>query len=190
MRHISSSVSSGWLSLDWWSDPYVGAHWIATKELPDLQWQAQSHHGALSQLLLISSHHLVEMMLFRCVKEILNAKPGTFPKHEKQLPRARFEDAFTKWPKELGYDSFNMKVQPFSSIKRLQERRNATIHKDSALTSLKMAKSALYSAVEGSREIALHFRGAGGFPYDMVLEKYQLPVQAWFTDVEFIERRI
>lgn len=188
MPQISTTASIGWLNLDWWSDPYVGAHWLATKELPDQQWQAQTHHGALSQLLLISSHHLVEMMLFRCIKEILKSKPGIFPRHEKQFSRARFDDLFSRWPKELGFENFDMTTQPYSSIKRLQDRRNSTIHKDSTLTSLNMAKSALYSAVEGSRAIALHFRGADGFPYDNVLAKYPLPVQPWFTDINFIER--
>lgn len=190
MSHLSSSASVGWLNLDWWSTPYVGAQWLATKELPDQQWQAEPHHGALSQLLLISSHHLVELMLFRCIREVLEAKPGMFPKHEKQLPRAHFDDAFTRWPEELGCGSFDMQVQPYSSVKRLQERRNATIHKDSALTSLTMAKSALYSAVEGAKGIAIHFRGASGFPYERVLQKYTLPEQRWFTDVKFVERRI
>jgi hypothetical protein len=168
----------------------VGAHWLSTKELPDQQWQAKPYHGALAQLLLISSHHLVEMMLFHCIKEIFNKNHGIFLKHEKQLSQARFNDAFIKWPKELGFNSFDINVQPYASIKRLQERRNSTIHKDSALTSLKMAKSALWSAVEGSREIAVHFRGAGGFPYENVLKKYPLPVQPWLTDIEFIDRAL
>lgn len=189
MSYISSSTSIGWLNLDWWSTPYVGAHWIATKELPEQQWQTQLHHEPLSQLLLIASHHLVELMLFHCIREVLEAKPGMFPKHEKRLPCARFGEVFTVWPKELGYGSFDMQAQPYSSIKRLQDRRNDTIHKNSALTSLAMAKSALYSAVEGARGIALHFRGTDGFPYDRVLEKYSLHTQPWFTDVAFIDRR-
>jgi hypothetical protein len=144
----------------------------------------------LSQLVLIASHHLVESMLFHCIREVLEAKPKMFPKHEKQLPRARFDDALTIWPQEFGYGSFDMQLQPYKSIKRLQERRNATIHKDSALTSLVMARSALHSAVEGARGIAIHFRGKDGFPYDQVLQRYSLPVQPWFTDVAFIERQI
>lgn len=188
MTHISNSVRTGWLNLDWWSDPYVGAHWLATKELPDQQWQARAYHGSLSKLLLIASHHLVELMLFHCIREILEAAPGKFPKHEKKFPRAHFDDAFTRWPEELGYGALDLEAQPFLSIKRLHVRRNATIHKDSALASIKMAKSSLYSAVEGSRKIALHFRGEGGFPYDKVLRKYPLPIQPWFTDIDFIER--
>lgn len=190
MQHFSSSTSVQWLNLDGWSSPYVGAHWLATQELPDEQWQAKPHHGPLSQLLLISAHHLVELMLFRCISDILNAAPGKFPKHEKKLPRARFEEAFLRWPSELGYAPFDLQIQPFSSVKRLQERRNATVHKDSALTSLEMAKSALHSAVAGAKAIALHFHGPSGFPYEQVLQKYPLPGQPWFTEVAFIERRI
>lgn len=188
MPPLSTSISIGFLSLDWWSNPYVGAHWLAMQGLPDKQWQAEPHHGPLSQLLLLASHQLVELMLFRCIGEVLTANSGKFPKHEKKLPFARFEEAFQVWPSELGFAPFNLDIQPFASIKRLQERRNATIHKDAALASIEMGRSALHSAVEASRSIALHFRGQDGFPYERVLNKYQLPIQPWFTDVAFIER--
>ena len=188
MPFVSTSVRIGWLNLDWWTSPYVGAHWLATEELPDQQWQAKPHHGALSQLLLISSHHLVELMLFRCIREVLDSAPGKFASLEERLPRATFEQAFNKWPQQLGYAPFDVSIQPYAAIKRLQERRNATIHKDSALATLSMAKSALFTAVEGSRAIALHFRGANGFPYQPVLQKYPLPEQPWFTEVKFLDR--
>ena len=69
----------------------------------------------------------------------------------------------------------------------LKDRRNATIHRESALVSLDMARSALFSAVQASRAISEHLLGAGSFSnYEAVLRKYSLPVQPWFSDVMFI----
>jgi hypothetical protein len=190
MVHLSVSVSVGWLSLDAWSEAYVGAQWLAQDELPEKQWETQPRHGPLSQLVLIASHRLVEIMLFRCIREILEASPGKFPAIERKFFRASFEEAFSVWPAKLGFLPFDTTAQPFASIKRLQDRRNSTIHKESALVTLEMARSALFSAVEGSKAIATHLCGAkSGFRYDRVLEKYPLPNQPWFTDVKFLERR-
>ena len=190
MVHLSVSTSIGWLSLDAWSEAYVGARWLAQDELPAKQWETQPQHGSLSQLVLIASHRLVEIMLFRCIGEILEASPGKFPVLERRLSRVSFEEAFGEWPAKLGFPSFDTTAQPFSSIKRLQDRRNSTIHKESALATLEMARSALFSAVEGSKAIATHLGGAkSGFKYERVLEKYPLPTQPWLTDVKFLERR-
>ena len=188
MPPLCTSVSVSFSSLDWWSNPYVGAHWLATHELPEKQWQSEVHHGPLSQLLLLASHQLVELMLFRCISEVITANPGKFERQEKNLRRARFEEAFKTLPSELGFPPFDLDVQPFSSIKRLQERRNATIHKESALVTIEMGRSALYTAVEASRSIAVHFRGPDGFPYEGILKKYPLSAQPWLTEVAFIER--
>ena len=188
MTLLSVETSATWLNLDAWSNFYVGAHWLATEELPNEHWQTEPRHGPLSQLLLIASQHLVELTLLTCVSEVLKANPNKFPKIEKKFPKARFDDAFKEWTIELTDRAFDTNLEPYKSLKRLQERRNATAHKESALTSLEMGRSALFSAVEGSKSIAVHFRGSNGFPYEPVLKKYPLRSQRWFSDVDFIER--
>lgn len=193
---VSHSVSIGWLNLDGWSTTYVGAHWLATSELPAKQYQTSPRHGPLSQLLLISSHHLVEVMFFQCVHLILNASPGRFSDIEKTFQDENenkkfitFGNVVKKWPQSLVSHPFDMSNEPFKSMECLKNRRNATIHKESALASLDMARSALFSAVQASRAISEHLLGAGSFDkYEAVLRKYPLPSEPWFSDVKFIER--
>ncbi|MCB1918656.1 MAG: hypothetical protein KDJ28_01595 [Candidatus Competibacteraceae bacterium] len=192
MTLLVHSVSIGWLDLDGWSTTYVGAHWLATSELPAKQYQTSPRHGPLSQLLLISAHHLVEVMFFKCVNKLVDASPGVFTGIEKQLQNdksIRFGAVIKEWPRLLTGCSFDLSQEPFKSIERLNTRRNATIHKESALASLDMARSALFSAVQASRAMSEHLLGVGSFKrYETVLQKYPLPDEPWFSDVKFIER--
>ena len=73
---IAKTISSGWFNLDIWSEPYVGAHWIITNELPQIQYECSVHHGPLSLMELLTSHHLNEVMFFKCVKEIISNNPS------------------------------------------------------------------------------------------------------------------
>jgi len=61
------------------------------------------------------------------------------------------------------------------------------VHKSSALTSLEMARSALFSAVEASKAIAEHFLGENAFKYESVLYKYPLQQEQWFSQVQLID---
>jgi len=185
MQQVTASVSVGWLNLDAWSETYVGGRWLSEVELPKHQWETQSHHNPLANLLLIASHNLVEIALFGSIQKILQASPGKFPKHEKLFAKARFVDVLIEWPKELGHAAFDLSVEPYSSVDRLRERRNQAIHFGSALTTLEMARSALFSAVEGSKAITGHLLGPGAFKYDAVLKKYPLGPQPMFSGVLF-----
>ena len=185
MPQLSTSDSVGWFNHDSWSETYLGARWLVENELPEMHWQTLPHHGPLSQMVLIASHHLVEITLFACIRTVLQSAPGRHPKHEKKLVNVRFKDAFTKWPAELLSTGFDLSVEPYKSAAALQKRRNDTIHKESALTTLLMARSALVSAVGASRAISLHMLGKEGFKYEAVLRKYPLDPQPWFSDVPF-----
>ena len=71
--------------------------------------------------------------------------------------------------------------QPFKSTETLRKRRNATIHKSSAIATVPMVRAALFSAVEGCRHTYLH---AGiMFPYESFLAEYPIPSESWFSDV-------
>lgn len=185
---LSRSISTGWLNLDAWSEGYVGAHWLVESELPQRQWETLPRHGPLSQMVLLASHHLVEVMLFRCIWTLLDANRGKFVKQELRYHRAMFHEAFYEWPTELLGHGFDLSVEPFKSAARLHTRRNATVHKESALTTLPMARSALFTAVETSRAIATEFLGVGGFKYEAVLQKYPMAQADWFSVAQFPER--
>ncbi|MCY1450879.1 hypothetical protein D9M71_677160 [compost metagenome] len=106
---------------------------------------------------------------------------------ERSLEKASFWHAFKTWPEILTGYPFDLTQEPLKSAHRLKDRRNATIHKSSALTSLEMARSALFSGVEASKTIAEHFGGELGFKYNSVVSKYPLQQEPWFSQIQLIE---
>lgn len=187
-EHIIKEISIGWLNLDAWSETYVGAHWLVTCELNIKQYESLPRHGPLSQMVLLSAHHLVEVMFFQCVRSLIKKNlPGTYPEIEKGYDRANFLRAFGKWPEIMVGRSFDVSREPFKSVVLLSSRRNATIHKESALTSLAMAKSALFTAAQASKLIAEHLLGNDSFKYETVLQKYPLPPEPWFSEVHIVD---
>jgi hypothetical protein len=158
INQINNYTSIGWNNLDIWSEPYVGAQWIAKNQLPQKHYESDVHHGPLSQMVLIISHHLNEVMFFICVREVLSQQSGRFQQIENSITQARFMDAFRCWPATLVGQPFDLSAEPYASVVRLANRRNATIHKESALTSLEMARSALYTSCISSEAIAIHLQ--------------------------------
>jgi len=186
MARVSTTMSFGWLNLDSWSEPYVGAYWIVSRQLPAEQHQTASHHGPLCQMVLLTSHHLVEVMFFKCVRSLIERRPGVHGKIETGYEKANFGAAFKAWPSVLVGTPFDMDSEPFKSAVRLATQRNATIHKESALVTLDMARSALFSAVRASEAIADHLLGPGAFKYGPVLAKYTLAEAEWFSTVRLV----
>jgi hypothetical protein len=135
----------------------------------------------------MTSHHLNEVMFFQCVNKILNENPDKFSQIRKKIKRAHFRKSFEDWPSILTDKPFNLTEEPYSSVLRLAERRNATIHKESALTSLEMARSALYTACVSSEAIASHMLGEKDFKYSKILQKYKLEPVKMFSKVVFPE---
>jgi hypothetical protein len=172
--------------LDAWSEMYVGAQWLVTQELPNCQFKALPRHGALSQMVLFSSHHLVEVIFFQSVKTLIVNYPGFFSGIEKQFDKTPFRIAFQNWPAVLVGSAFNTNSSAIISALKLADRRNATIHKESALATPDMARSALYSSVHASREIAEHLLGKKGFKYEKIIQKYPLPAADWFHETKLV----
>tara|TARA_R110002074_G_C12453377_1_gene658761 strand:+ start:111 stop:629 length:519 start_codon:yes stop_codon:yes gene_type:complete len=166
---------------------YVGAHWLVTEELPEQHYQAQPRHGPLAQMVVIGSHHLIEIIFFHSVKAVLSQSPGRFPGIENKYDGAYFGTAFKRWPEILVGSPIDTDTPALRSAKALAKRRNATIHKESALAIPSMARSALYSAAHASREIAVHLLGIDGFKYEEVLGKYPPPEAEWFFETRLVD---
>ena len=181
MKHIDSTEKVGWLSLDAWSETYLGAHWIIKNKLPEKPNQAEAVDGALSQMVLIASHQLVEIMLFGCIRSNLKQSGQLNEVLDEVLKRLSFNEAFNKWPKLLMGEPFPKKTQPFKAARVLAARRNATVHSESALTTLEMARSALYTGVMASRAVQTHFE-SGPFYYEAALAKYPVEERVWFSE--------
>ncbi|QSL91721.1 hypothetical protein JWV26_18415 [Ectopseudomonas toyotomiensis] len=183
---IIHTTTTGWLNLDAWSETYIAAHWLVTNELPAHEYQSETHHGPLSQMVLIAAHQLIEIMFFQCVRVITDGNPKQFTKIENKYQNTSFKKALEEWPEIITGTKFDLTQEPLKSADHLRARRNATVHKRSALTSLEMARSALFSAVEASKAISEHLLGEAGFKYNSVLYKYPLKQEQWFSQVKLI----
>lgn len=186
MKSLQASTKIGWLNLDAWSETYIGANWILDNKLPRKPYQAEPVDAPLSQMVLIASHQLTEIMLFRCIRRKLEHTGKLNSIFGHVLRRLSFNEAFEKWPKLLTNEPFPSKTQPFTAARLLAQRRNATVHSESALTTLQMARSALFTGVEASRAIQHHFE-PGQFAYENVLAKYPVEEQSWFSESMYPE---
>jgi hypothetical protein len=183
---IAHTTTSGWLSLDAWSETYIAAHWLLN-ELPAHNYQSAVHHGPLSQMVLIAAHQLVEIMFFQCVKNLTSESPEKFKEIERKYENTSFKKALECWPEIMTGTKLDLIQEPLKSADHLRARRNATVHKSSALTSIEMAKSALYSAVEASKYISNHFLGENQFKYNLVIYKHPLKQEQWFSEVTLVD---
>jgi len=100
-KHVTHTATSSWLSLDAWSETYIGAHWLVTSELPNHHYQTQAHHGPLSQMVLLAAHQLVEIIFFQCVKSVIDNSQKQFIEIEKTYSNASFGHALDKWPETI-----------------------------------------------------------------------------------------
>lgn len=179
--HASFTVS--WLVHDSWSEAYVGARRLTYVVLPPPSKKLSAEECALCQLALVGANHLMEIALYKmllpCTKQSAKFSALT----EALLDDASYFLMLTKWfPAAFG-SGVDLKSEPFVSTERLRRRRNDTIHKTSAFATNAMAKSAMYSAVEGVK--ALYAIAGQTFPYDTVLAKYPQLTEEPFSSVTF-----
>lgn len=186
MEKLHKATGIGWLNLDAWSETYIGARWIIENKLPDSFGRADPIDGPLSQMVLIASHQLVELTIFSCLQSELERKGQWNATLAEFVNRMGFNEAFDTWPKKLTHQKLP-KEQPFTAARELAKRRNATVHKEAALATPEMARSALYTGVEASRGVRAHF-GSTVFPYESVLKKYPVVEAQWFSGAMYPEK--
>lgn len=189
MKQINSTVQGGWLNLDSWSETYIGALWLIDNKLPDKPFQAEPVDGPLAQMVLIASHQLVEICLFKSIQRYLENANKWNDVLAEAVRKLNFNEAFNKWPKLITGNPFPKKKQPFTSARELAFRRNATVHSESALTSFEMANASLFTAVEVSRAIQSHFCEQA-FSYETVVRKYPMKSNVLLCSSMFPENLI
>lgn len=180
---VHASLTMSWLVHDSWSESYVGTRRLTYELLPPPGQKLSPEEHAMCQLALIGANHLMEVALYKILLPHIK-ESGRFS----LLTQALLEDAsyfqmLTKWLPAISGASLPLTAEPFTSTERLRRRRNDTIHKTSALATNTMARSAMYSAVEGAR--ALFSIAGTEFPYEAVLKKYPQQVEEPFSSVAF-----
>ena len=172
LHTISVSVSMPWLSHDAWSQTYVGTHKLLYRLLPASTGQLEDDDSSLCQLAFIGANHLMEIAV---AKIILTFDP-TF-----SLTNAKYHSDLTQTLPRLTGKTPNLEVEPFRSTEKLRRSRNKAIHASSAVVSVEMARSALFSATNGSR--ALYDLVGQPFPYERFLTKRPLPSEIPYFDI-------
>lgn len=179
--HASFTVS--WLSHDCWSEAFVGTRHLIYDVLPPSIHEQRAEDGALCQLALISAHHLMEIALFKLIKPYVTTNNAAGGITQKKYEEASYWLALSQWVESTSGKALPLTIEPFISTERLRARRNATIHKSSALATVKMARSALFSVTDGTKALYSHF--GEKFPYEPFLDKYPLPIEQPFSVVDF-----
>ena len=187
MPLICASFSASWLRHNSWSQTYVGLRKLINDVLPAGTSKIEAEDSALCQLAVISSNQLMEIALFDLLKKYVNSTCG-FNLAEKQYESSSYYFAITELSEKAVGTAIDLSVEPFISTERLRKRRNATVHKSSALADIAMAQSALYTAVQGVKALCIHFNEPR--KYDVFLKAYPLENGAYFSQIVFPEDRL
>jgi hypothetical protein len=183
LRPVTAEFTFSWLIHDTWSEAYVGVRRLAYEILPSSQGSATAEDGALCQLALIGANHLMEVGLYKALLPFAKAIGKAAPLTEGLLNEATYHHMLARWLPLACGKQVDLGGEPFASTERLRRRPNDTAHKSSALATVEMAKSALFSAVEGTR--AVYAFSATPFPYEAVFKQYPLLDEPWFSQITF-----
>ena len=180
LQPVYASFTVSWLSHDSWSEAYVGTRRLVYDILPSSIPEQTAEDGALCQLAIVGANHLMEVGLAKLLHSFVGTH-STFT--NKKYEEASYWLSLSHWVAELTGVPLLLNEEPFLSTERLRIRRNATTHKSSALATVLMARSALFSAVEGTKALYAHF--GVRFPYEPFMEKYPVPREQPFSSVLF-----
>lgn len=187
MRTLYATARMSYLSLDSWSESYIGARWVIYNNLPNKEFEAMAHHHSMAKMILVSSSHMLEFMLFNCIRrkiESLDLCEEELKKILKKLKSMNYGSMLFEFSKVLPeIESFDPELEPLLSINEIRRRRNLTVHKDTSYATLEMASSALFTAVSGSKFFQAHFFPNEEFKYTSVLKKYPLENFSLYSQV-------
>lgn len=178
-RTASASLSVSYTVHDSWTESYVGTRHLVYEVLPEPSRKPSTEAGTLSQLALIGANQLMEIALFRLLLPYTRSSGRVSNLTESLLKEATYAVMLSRWvPAAVGV-SVSVSAEPFISTEALRRKRNDAIHKTSAPVSVAMARSALATAVAGSKSLYAHF--SQPFPYDRFLVQWPLPEEQLFS---------
>ena len=180
MPRLDVTFTSSWLNHTPWSEKYVGLRKLAHDILPKNIWEMTAEDSTMCHSVIIGANQLMEMALFELIKEFVSS--GVITQKEFKLP---YHQALSTLPEKITGTKLCLSSEPFVSSEKLRQRRNATVHKTASLADVKMARSALYTAVISVKALFAHF--GKPFPYAVFLEKYPLPAEMLFSEVIYPE---
>lgn len=182
-RTVSRSLTISWSVHDSWSESFIGTrHLIYNVIPPDDGHHRAVENGALCQLGLIGANHLMEISLYKVLSTLIESPGDQLPLIKSLLDDANYYQMLTRWLPAATGTSIKIGEEPFLSTESLRRRRNATAHKTSAVATIQMVRSALYSSLQGCRAI---YQSAGiDFPYEQFITKYPIEEEPWFSTLK------
>lgn len=154
----------------------------------------------LTRLAIISSSYLAEQVFAKASKkyvdEVLAGDTKDAASHltrrmvmewkdRNSIQKVGVSRAMDEWPKVLTGAPLKFGEEPLQSLSIVMNKRNDIIHKLSDLTHYEqaadVARSALYTAVEASKNIWAHFFPGTVFPYNDWLSEYPIPSACYFS---------
>lgn len=175
----SSTLTISYTVHDTWTEAFIGTRHLVYELLPEPSKKPSTEARTLSQLALIGANQLMEIALFRLLLPYTRSTGRLSNLTESLLKEATYAVMLNRWvPAAVGVP-VNISAEPLVSTEALRRKRNDTIHKTSAPVSVAMARSALATAVAGSKSLYAHF--SQPFPYDGFLVRWQLPEEQLFS---------
>lgn len=176
MKPLNVSTTIGWSSGGKWTEAYAGVHYLIYSILPEHSYETEFEHGALCQLGLIGSQHLLEVTLGELLEPYVKAQSAESRFSMKKFQHEGFARLRDKWISELTpYGKIypeDKPIEPYASAEILLSRRNGSAHKSSDIVTVEMVRSALFTSVECSKSLYDHFQQT--FPYQDTLREYPL----------------
>lgn len=183
LKRVTAEFTFSWLTHDSWSEAYVGTRGLIYQVLPASDGAATAEDGALCQLGLVGANHLMEIAIYSLLRPHAKATGKVAALTEALLEDASYYHMLTRWLPAVSNKTLDLSAEPFLSTERLRRRRNDTVHKSSTLATIQMARSALFSAVQGTKALYACFDTI--FPYEPFLSKFPPPDETWFSSVRF-----
>ena len=153
--------SLSWSIYDSWSELLAG-----TRTLLDFLTEEQKKitKRNLLRLVFVSSHQMVEVMLFTQIKKTVEDKPIVKELFKYDKKRISFKNALEKWPEILTGQKLDLGVEPLQSMILLSKIRNKAIHHEASVSTnmdenkfyITLGESAFYTAIESSKAIYNH----------------------------------
>ncbi len=185
LQYISSMTRVRNLNLDTWSELYVGVRHICYELLPEHQYSCAPKEVALSAIAIVVSNQLMEIAIYNILSEL--SRQSELNICFTELEDMSYYKMICKILPMVAKQPRILTEEPFLSTERLRRRRNCTAHKVVLPVTLEMARSALFSSVQGVKE--LYQICDRPFPYDEVLKKYPYKTEEWFSSIDYPEEK-
>ena len=161
LKKLYGSIKTSWSIYDSWCELLAGTRFLL--DILETQDGNKIKRINLLRLVVVSSFQMVEVMLFTQLKRYIDDQPEStrrlFSYDLKR--RINFQKAIRKWPEVLTGRKLDFGAEPMQSMKELASIRNSAIHHTAEYPKVNIGESALYTAIEASKEIYNHFNKNG-----------------------------